>query len=161
MEISVRGPWKDKGAEAADLLANAVILQTAGYVDEKAAALQDLLDSQDREIASIDDRLDRFEEEAQSEGISESKRTSLLALMGFAEQRRGEVTEERTTTRQLLTLANTVERGEQVTEARSVKVPAKSRRSAVVVGGLIGLLVGLGLALLWGPVVGRIRPRPA
>ncbi len=161
MEISVRGPWKDKGAQAADLLAAAVIEKTSGYVDSKAAALQDLLDAQDTELESIETRLGRFEDDLQRENISDSERTSLLALMGFAEQRRGELADERTTTRQLLNLATTVERGEQVTEARSVKVPAKSRRSAIVVGGLIGFLVGIVLALLWGPVAGRVRPRSA
>lgn len=160
-EISVRGPWRDEGAEAADLLAAAVLEQTSGYVDTKAKALEEQLETENAELASLDRRLDELQAVAQQPGLPQAERAGLLGLIGFAEQRRGQVVEERTTTRQLLTLANTVERGSQVTKARSVKVPAQSRQSAIVVGGLIGFLIGLVLALLWTPVVARVRPRSA
>jgi hypothetical protein len=161
MEISVRGPWRDESAEAADLLAAAVIESTSGYVDEKAKALGDQLTAQDEELDSIDSRLDELQQAAEAPGISAAERAGLLGLIGFAEQRRGQLVEERTTTRQLLTLANTVERGKQVTKARAVKVPAQSPRSAVAVGALIGLFAGLLLALLWDPLARRVRPKTA
>lgn len=160
VEISVRGPWQAESAEAANLLAAKVIEEISGYVDVKAEGLRAQVENQNRELQQIEERLERLEAAALRPGLSDVERLSLQSLIGFAEQRRGQVVNERTTTRQLLTLADTVERSTQVTEARAARAPAQSPRSAIVVGALIGLLAGLVLALLWEPLVGRRRSRP-
>lgn len=159
VEISVRGPWQEETARAANLLAAAVIDEISGYVDVKVEALSSQVENQNRELAQIEERLERLEQAALRPDLSDLERLTLQSLVGFAEQRRGQLVNERTTTRQLLTLAETVEQSSQVTEARAAPVPAQSARSAVVVGALIGLLVGLAFALLWDPLVGRLRPR--
>jgi len=161
VEISVRGPWREESARAANLLAETVIEEISGYVDVKAESLRAQVENQNRELTQIEQRLERLEAVATGPGLSDLERLTLQSLVGFAEQRRGQLVNERTTTRQLLTLADTVERSSQVTEARAARVPARNSRSSVVVGGLIGLLVGLGAALLWEPVVGRRRRRRA
>jgi uncharacterized protein involved in exopolysaccharide biosynthesis len=160
VEISVRGPWRGRTAEAASLLAAAVVREVSGYVDEKVDSLEAQLEAQDRELAVIDGRLATFERAAARQELPTAERLTLLTLMGLTEQRRGQLVEERTETEQLVTLAETVERSEQITDPRAAKVPAQSPRSAIVVGALIGLLAGLALALVWEPLVGR-RPRPA
>jgi capsular polysaccharide biosynthesis protein len=157
VQISVRGPWSDEAAQAANLLAAAVIREVSGYVDAKVGSFEEQLRAQNRELGQIDRRLGALQGAAEGGGLSSVERLTLLSLIGFAEQRRGQLLDERTSTRQLITLAETVERSKQVTEARSARVPAQSARSAMVVGGLIGLLVGLALALLWNPVLGRRR----
>lgn len=157
VEISVRGPWRREAQDAANRLAEIAIEEISGYVDVKAQTLQEQVENQNRELTQIEERLERLEATATGPGLSDLERLTLQSLVGFAEQRRGQLVNERTTTRQLLTLAETVERSAQITEARATTVPARSSRSAVVVGALIGLLVGLVAALLWDPLVARRR----
>jgi capsular polysaccharide biosynthesis protein len=155
VEISVRGPWKgDTTARAADALAEEVVNRVSEYVDVKAKALQERLDSENRELESIDVKIDKLNKLAAAGGATAD--TDLI-LASLAEQRRGQLVEDKTDTETLLTLAKNVERGKQVTEARALKVPAQSSRSSIVVGALIGLLIGIVLALLWTPVVRRVR----
>jgi capsular polysaccharide biosynthesis protein len=158
VQISVRGPWSgDTTAQAANALADDVVTEVSGYVDAKIEALKQRLASENRELGQLDRRIDALGARDVG-GLTSGER---LILIGLAEQRRGQLVSERTDTEQLLTLAETVERGKQVTEAQASRVPAQSPRSAIVVGALIGLLVGLALALLWDPLVGRRRPASA
>jgi capsular polysaccharide biosynthesis protein len=159
VEISVRGPWRGETARAANLLAASVVENLSGYVDLKVRTFEEQLAAQDRELEQTDTRLDELQRAAQPlrGGLTNVERLTLLSLIGLAEQRRGQLIEERTATQQLITLAETVERPAQVTEARAVEVPAKSKRSSIIVGALIGLLAGSLAALLWGPLAARRR----
>jgi uncharacterized protein involved in exopolysaccharide biosynthesis len=158
VQISVRGPWTgDKTAEAANALADEVVTKVSGYVDAKISALEQRLQSENRELAQLDNRIDQLSA-GEVQGLTSGER---LILIGLSEQRRGQLVSERTDTEQLLTLAQTVERGTQVTKAKASRVPAQSPRSSIVVGALVGLLVGIALALLWDPLVGRRRAATA
>jgi capsular polysaccharide biosynthesis protein len=155
VQISVRGPWKgDTTAQAANALAEEVVTRVSEYVDVKAKALQERLDSENHELETIDSKIDKLNELAAAGGPNAD--TDLI-LASLAEQRRGQLVEDKTDTETLLTLAKNVERGKQVTQARALKVPAQSSRSSIVVGALIGLLLGIVAALLWTPVVRRVR----
>jgi capsular polysaccharide biosynthesis protein len=159
VQISVRGPWREQSARAANLLAQEVVTEVSGYVNEKVAALEDRLASQERQLRSIDTTIEKLQ--ASRTGLSGTERLNVLVLISLAEQRRGIVIGDRTDTEQLLTLAEEVERASQVSEAAAVKVPAQSPRSSIVVGALIGLLAGLALALAWEPLLGRRNARSA
>ena len=159
VQISVRGPWREQSARAANLLAQEVVTEVSGYVNEKVAALEDRLASQERQLRSIDATIEKLQ--ASRPGLSGTERLNVLVLISLAEQRRGIVIGDRTDTEQLLTLAEEVERASQVSEAAAVKVPAQSPRSSIVVGALIGLLAGLALALAWEPLLGRRNARSA
>jgi capsular polysaccharide biosynthesis protein len=161
VQISVRGPWGPRTAEAANLVAAAVVDDVSGYVDAKVDALEERLAAQNRELEQINARIEAHQRAMAQPGLSRLERLTLLNLMGLAEQRRGIVIEDRTDTEQLLTLAEEVERAAVITEARASRVPAQSPRSAIFVGALIGLLAGLALALVWEPLLGRRRLRTA
>jgi len=161
VQVSVRGPWREGAAVAANGLAAAIVHEVSGYVDEKVSQLDGRLDALNRELASIDRRIAELERGIGQAGLSSVERLTLLTLMGLQEQRRGIVSEERTDTEQLLTLAEEVERSRQIGEARASRVPAQSPRSAIIVGALIGLLAGLALALVWEPLFVRRRARTA
>ena len=155
VQISVRGPWKgDTTAKAANALADEVVTRVSAYVDAKAKALQERLDAENRELQTIDSKIDKLNASAEAGGANAD--TNLI-LASLAEQRRGQLVEDKTDTETLLTLAKNVERGKQVTIAQASRVPAQSSKSAVIVGGFIGLLIGLALALLWDPVARRRR----
>jgi capsular polysaccharide biosynthesis protein len=159
IQISVRGPWRGKTAQAAALLAAAVVEQVSGYVDEKVGALEAQLSAQNRELASTDRRLDQLQTGAAGRGLPTGERLTLISLIGLAEQRRGQLVEERAETEALLTLAETVERSQPINEAREARVPAQSSRSSILVGAILGLLAGLALALLWPRLASLRRAR--
>ena len=161
MEIAVRGPWGARTAEAANRFAAAVVDEVSTYVDVKLGTFRDQLRAENRELRSIQRRLAELQRAAEGRGLAPVERLTLLSLIGLAEQRRGQLLNERTETRQLITLAETVERSAPVTEARAVRVPAQSPRSSIAVGVLIGLIVGAALALVWEPLVARRRLRAA
>jgi capsular polysaccharide biosynthesis protein len=116
VQISVRGTWSgDTTAQAANLLAEEVVREVSGYVDSKVESLERRRDAENREIEAIDRQIAQLDSGSPS-GVTSGER---LVLASLAEQRRGELIEDRTTTEQLITLANTVERGKQVTEAGS------------------------------------------
>ena len=160
--ISVRGDSRRETGQAAGTLANDVVTQVSGYVDEKITALEERLAGQNRELSSIERRLDELQAQiAAGRNLSSVERLTLTTLAGFGEQRRGQLLEERTDTQQLLTLAQNVERSQVVATSSAREVSARSPRSSMLVGGLIGLLAGAILALLWEPLVSRSRLRPA
>jgi capsular polysaccharide biosynthesis protein len=159
VQISVRGPWGGSTtADAANALAEEVTTRVSAYVDTKAKALEERLESTNRELASLDTKIDRLNKSAAAGGPDAN--TNLI-LASLAEQRRGQLIEDKTDVETLLTLAENVERGKQVTNAEAMRVPAKSSKSAVVVGALIGFLVGIVAALIWDPLARRARPKPA
>jgi uncharacterized protein involved in exopolysaccharide biosynthesis len=156
VEISVRGPWREESAEAANRLADTVVARVSGYVDSKISALGQLAGSQEHEL----DRLGRQLDEngaaiASGTGLEPVERLTLANLGVILEQRRGQLVEDLLQTRQLLTLARDVERAQLVTEAAAVEVAARSGRNSMLVGGVIGLIAGALLALLWEPLAGR------
>jgi len=158
IEIGVRGPWRAESAEAANLIAQTVVDRTSGYVDVKIEAQEELLAGQTRELAQIERRIDDYNSAvSSSQGLTQVERLILSTQLSLFEQQRGQLLERQAETRQLLELARQVERGRVLTEAVATKVPARSPKSSIVAGGVIGLLVGIALALLWTPLVASRR----
>jgi capsular polysaccharide biosynthesis protein len=153
-EVSVRGEWPRRAvAQAANLLAAAVVERTSGYVDTKIEAYEERLDSQDRALGEIERRINELETAvSDAQDLSSVERLTLVTLIGIAEDRRAQLTDERSETRLLLVQAQDVERGQVVTEASALQVSPRTSRTSAVVGGLIGLLIGIVLALAWEPL---------
>ena len=162
VEIGVRGPWRAESAEAANLISEIVVDRTSGYVDVKIEAQEELLAGQTRELALIERKINEANAAVTSaQGLSQVERLIVSTQLSLYEQQRGQLLEQQSETRQLLELARQVERGRILTQAVATKVPARSPKSSIVAGGVIGLLVGIALALLWTPLVASRRtPTP-
>lgn len=157
VEISVRGPWRRQSAEAANMLAETVVERISAYPDAKIAQLTALLESGNEQLGAIDAAIERYRTGVESGGdLSSAERLVLVGLLSDAQQSRGQLIEQTTTTELSLSLAEDVERGQVVTRATASKVAAKSRRSSIIVGAVIGLVAGLALALAWDPVRRRV-----
>ena len=85
----------------------------------------------------------------------------LISREDVLEQRRATLVDSRTSTQQLLIVAQLVERARVVSRASAVNTTARSIRSSLLVGALIGLVLGLIAALAWDPVVTRAGRRPS
>jgi capsular polysaccharide biosynthesis protein len=160
VEITVRGPWRRQGAEAANLLADEVVERVSGYAAAKIEQLGLLRAAQEQTLAATEEAIERYREALDSStSLSATDRLVLVGLLDGAARDRGQLLEERTQTQLSLALAEEVERGQVVTRASASKVAARSRRSSLAVGAVVGLLAGLVLAVGWEAVARRRRER--
>jgi capsular polysaccharide biosynthesis protein len=130
--------------DAANALASIVVNRLSGYADKKIAILQAQVTSDTKQIAAIDRNL-----AAINSAIASGSSNSLVALTQATlfEQRRGTLSDEVQTDQLLLTQAKTVERGFVLTKAKATKTTGRDRRSSLVVGAALGLLIGALVAL--------------
>jgi uncharacterized protein involved in exopolysaccharide biosynthesis len=160
--VSVRGLPREKTAAAANLIAGIVVQRVSAYVDTKISALKDQEQAQTQELESVGRRIDELQNGlSNGKGLTDAERLALVSALGFAEERRGDLVQQQTETREILSLAQNVEKSRVVAPAAATKVSARSKRSSLVVGALIGLIVGIAIALLWDPIVERRRARMA
>jgi uncharacterized protein involved in exopolysaccharide biosynthesis len=160
--VSVRGLPREKTAAAANLIAGIVVQRVSAYVDTKISALKDQEQAQTQELESVGRRIDELQTGlSNGKGLTDAERLALVSALGFAEERRGDLVQQQTETREILSLAQNVEKSRVVAPAAATKVSARSKRSSLVVGALIGLIVGIAIALLWDPIVERRRARMA
>lgn len=161
VQISVQGEAPGKTERAANALAERVVNQTSGYVDRKIETFERRLTTQSQELTSIERRIDElnaFLASGEGRALTGLERLELISQLDNAEARRGQTIDQLSVAQQLLALAEDVERARVVEEATAVKTAARSRRTSVLVGGLLGLLLGTIAALAWEPAVRRIRP---
>ena len=154
--VSVKGPNRTRVQRAANVLAYQTVGRVSTYVNSKIATLKLQLASLNRELASLDRRVAA----ANAALVAARNRDPfdqyvLLSQIDNAEQRRAAVEGEQLATKQLLNLANQIERARVIDPAIAVATTARSKRNSMLVGGLIGLLLGTVAALLWEPVVER------
>ncbi len=127
------------------------------YPDAKIELLQGLLTGQEQELEAIDSSVERYRDAIENDQtLSGAERLVLVSLLDNAEQERGRIVEQKTQTELSLAVAQEVERGDVVTRATASRVAARSRGTSMIVGAVLGLLVGVVLALLWDPVKARL-----
>ena len=169
IEVTVTGQNARVTTRAANLLADEVVADVSPYVDDKIAALEERIESDERELAESERRLDLAQAELnrvlRDRSISTTDRlvlvTNFNATIGSLVERRGLVTQDLLEAKQALSLAENVEQPSVVEEAAARKTTARSVGRSLVVGGLIGLILGLLAAILWDPAERRFRPRIA
>jgi hypothetical protein len=154
--IQVLAPTRAKASKAADSLAASVIAQVSPYVLEKIRELEQQIANNQRQLAEVDRRI-AIATQQQNLALAPDSPLSLTekllvstnsnATINSAEGRRASIQSDLTSARQLLSLAENVERSRIVLPAAAQKASATSRRNAAAVGGLIGLLLG-GLAAI-------------
>jgi capsular polysaccharide biosynthesis protein len=155
--VTVRGPWRDESAAAANMLAKRVVTSLLGtYTATKIQGLKEQLAVQRNELNSIQDRITAYRDALDNPKLSYTDKLLLVSLAGNAEQRRGALLENVTTNQNLLKLAQSVEASRILTPAVAEPSVARSKRTATIVGALIGFVVGIVAALLL-PPLGRVR----
>jgi uncharacterized protein involved in exopolysaccharide biosynthesis len=158
VRVTVTGGPPRKIGIAGNALAGIVVKDTSGYVATKIATLKAQLASYAQTLDSIDHTITGLRRAASSAGTD---RGLILGLeLSSLTLQRSQVVQSQATAQQLLSVAQTVEKGRVIGRAVPTKTTARSRRNSVVVAALIGLLIGIAAALLWEPV-GRIVRRPA
>ncbi len=163
VEIVVQAPQAVKAERAADSLTDTVVQDVSVYVERKIDLLEEQIANAEQQLVQIDRRITAATEQQRialaDESLSLSEKllvsTNSNATINNAEQRRATVFANLNSAQQLLSLAQTVERSQVIEGAAAKKTAATSRRTAAVIGALLGLIVGAIAAWLWDPVAAR------
>ncbi len=156
--LSVQGARPAKVEKAARALSQIVIDRTtAPYVGTKVGALQVSLKSIQAELNTVAPRITLLEREVDDRRLAPIDRLLVATQLDNAEQRRGQLLDQQTSKQQQLALADNVESATVIQPAVAVKTSARSRRTSMLVGGLIGLILGALAALLWESLAPRLR----
>jgi hypothetical protein len=163
MEISVKGSGKAKVEGATDALAARVVSRVSVFVTEKVALLKQQAASSAAQLAAVNARIESAQ--AQQDAIIADRTlpleqrllvtANLNSVITTADARRAAIQDDLSEARQLLNLAQNVESSSVVEKAAASKTTARSSRTSLIVGSLIGLLVGAVAALVAGSLASR------
>ena len=163
LAITVSGTPAKKVRNAANALADVAIKAVGGYSAVKIAKLREQIDFDDKSIARNNDRFALAQDQQKAilgdKTLSPTEKLLLLANINTTlvtvEQRLGQLETDRLSAQQFLSLAENVERPSVRSPAVAVKSAGPNSRTGAAVGGLIGLIIGVLVALLWDPVAAR------
>jgi hypothetical protein len=163
VEIAVKGSGKKKVELAADALSRRVTGRVSAYVTEKVVQLQRTVDVSTAQLAAVESRIETAQrQQAQLNSDPSTPLTEKLLLnlnlnsvITTADARRTALQDDLSEAQQLLNLAQNVEKSKIVEPAAASKTTARSRRSSLIVGALIGLIVGAVAALVIDPISAR------
>lgn len=156
--LSVSGTRPSTTAAAANALSNIVVQKTtAAYVGVKERTFQTTLTQVNQQIASVNKRLTIITRaERAAKNLDPLQQLVVVSQEDNAETRLGNLIAQQETLQQQLAFAKEVESAKVIEPARSVKASAHSRRTGLVVGALIGLIVGGIAAIIGYGRVGRL-----
>jgi uncharacterized protein involved in exopolysaccharide biosynthesis len=151
ISLTVTGTHGKNVAAAANELADIVVRQTtASYVQEKIKTFNATLANVTLQLKSITADLNVY-----TAALAEAKRKNLdplqqLVIVGQednAETRQGNLIAQQETLQQQLVFAKQVESAKVVEQASATKASAHSRKTSLVIGALIGLIIGAIVAI--------------
>jgi len=131
---------------------------TEKYVGTKIATYEASLKIVNTQLESIANRVAALNAAIRTQGLAALDKLVLVSQIDNAEQREGQLLDQKTLVQQQLALANNVESAQVVEPASAVKSTARSRRNSVLVGALIGLVLGAIAAIVGDARAPRARP---
>jgi gas vesicle protein len=165
IEIAVKGSGKRKVELAADALSRRVTQRVSVYVTEKVRLLEEQVSTNETQLEQANARIQSAQQQ-QAEILADRSipleqrllvTANLNSVITTADARRAALQESLSESQQLLNLADTVESSRIVEPAAASKSTARSSRSSLLVGALIGLIVGAIAALVADPLAARRR----
>lgn len=165
IEMSVKAPGKKKAEDALEALSERVVENVSAFVIEKVSLLQRQVSVSESQLAAVEARIDASQRQ-QDQLINDTSipldqrlllSANLNSVITTADSRRTSLQDDLFEARQLLNLAESVEKSRVVEPATAVKTTARSSRTSLLVGALIGLLLGVVAALAAEPFLARRR----
>lgn len=168
IEIAVKGSARGKVENAADALAARVVERVSVYVSEKVDLLEQQVAVSESQLEAVEARIEAAQRQQdtviQDQSIPLDQRLLLSAnlnsVITTADARRTSLQDDLFEARQLLNLAASVESSRVVEPGAASKTTARSNRTSLLVGALLGLIVGAVAALAAEPVLARRRRPP-
>jgi uncharacterized protein involved in exopolysaccharide biosynthesis len=167
LEIKVRGLARRKAIAAAEALAKVVVDESSSFVRIKLDTATAARARAKNQLAvankQIDDLQRRSTEVSNDRSLASTDKLILLAnlenKLQFYETRQATLESSLLTSDDNIALLKQVELARVTEPAKAARVSAPSNRTAAVIGGLIGLLLGIVAALLWDPLAARLEKR--
>jgi hypothetical protein len=165
IEIAVKGSGKRKVELAADALSRRVTQRVSVYVSEKVKLLKEQVETNQTQLDEANARI-RAAQDQQAAIIGDRSipldqrlliTSNLNSVITTADARRAALQESLAEAQQLLNLAESVESSRIVEPAAASKTTARSSRTSLLIGALIGLIVGAIAALVADPIAARRR----
>lgn len=164
VELTVHNKKGKRAEDAANALAQVIKAKTtSNYVRQSITAYQTVLGNFAKRVATLNTRIQALNaalSSPQGKALSPLDQLVLASQLDTAEATLGATQNSETTTRQQLTLAQSVELTQIIQQAKASKTTARSRRNSVLFGALIGLLAGAIVAIVVGLRAAR-TPAPA
>ncbi len=169
LSIQVTGSSRAKTAAAANHLARQAVDEVGAYTKTKIETLDQQLKYIDTQLGLVNARLTAARA-SQSDIVADDSLspieklvalTNLNSEITLAEQRQVTLELNRYNTTRAVSLARDIEASRITAPAVAVRTEPTSKRTSVLVGAFIGLLLGIVAALLWDPVAGRMAARSA
>jgi len=165
MELAVKADTKRKAELATQALAARVVEGVSQYVTQKVEDLENQVSVSRAQLAGVESRIQTAQRQQDAligdPSIPLDTRLLLSAnlnsVITTADARRTSLQETLYSAQQLLNLAENVEKSRVVEPAAAVKTTARSSRTSLLVGALVGLLLGGVAALAAEPFVARRR----
>jgi hypothetical protein len=156
VQITVQAKQKEKAEKASLSFSQSVMATLSPYVDTKIKQLNEQMTTDEAQLERIDDRVAAlFAQQKQilsGSGLSLGDRLivsqGINSNLSVAEAQRLTIQQDLTATRQLLSLADQVERSRVISDPIGKRTSATSRRNAAIIGGLAGLVLGAVLAVM-------------
>jgi hypothetical protein len=156
--ITLQGNSPKKVAVATNVLAQDIITQLSGFVDQKIRGYELLETTYKQQLATNQRRIAAAQAAIREAGnLSPLDQLVLFSNLDSATQQRGQLVFAQATNQQALSQAQNVERPQLVDRPVPVKTTARSTRNSMLVGGAIGLIIGIIAALVWGPAARRLQ----
>jgi hypothetical protein len=161
ISLTVTGKAARKISDAANALADIVVADTtAPYVGTKIQTFKRTLKSVDEQLAAVIVQLRAVSAALDaSKNLDPLQRLVIVSQEDNAETRQGNLIAQQEALQQQLAFAQNVESAKVVEPARALKSTARSRRTSLIVGALIGLILG-GIAAIFADARSP-RPRAA
>jgi len=165
MELAVKAGGKRRAELAAQALAGRVVEGVSTYVTQKVEDLENQVSVSRAQLAAVESRIATAQRQ-QDQLIGDQSipldtrlllSANLNSVITTADARRTSLQETLYSAQQLLNLAENVEKSRVVEPAAAVKTTARSSRTSLLVGALVGLLAGAVVALAVEPFVARRR----
>ena len=166
VEIGVKGDAEPRRIEeATNALAARVVQNVSSFVVEKIKLLEEQIEISEDQLDQIEQRIADAQRQQTTvindESIPLDQRLilslNLNSVITTADARRSALQDNLFEAQQFLNQAHEVESSRVVEEGSAVRTTARSRRTSVLVGALVGLLVGTIAALAAEPFAARRR----
>jgi hypothetical protein len=169
IEITVKGSGGRRKVEtAADALSERVVERVSSYVSAKVDLLENQVEVSEAQLAAVEARIKQAQDQqdalAGNQSLAPVEKLllsqNLNAVITTADARRSALQEDLSDAQQLLNLAQNVEKSRVVEAAAASKTTARSSRSSLLVGALIGVLLGAIAALVADSITARRHGTP-
>jgi capsular polysaccharide biosynthesis protein len=148
VDITVRLNNKKRAENAANAVADVVRRTTTSRYVRKSIGIYDArIESFQTRLLSLQRRVKLLQQGLKQPGLSLDQRLLLAIQLDQAQATQGQTIDALSTAQQQQILAQDVEQTQLIQSATASKSTARSRKSSVVIGAIIGFLIGVAITI--------------